>query len=76
MGLMVGVEFVVPGGRAPDKDRTKAIQRACLEAGLPLLTYGTDEKIIRWIPPLVISEQELEEALNIFERALDSVVKT
>lgn len=76
LGLMVGVEFVVPGGRTPDKNRTKAIQRACLEAGLLLLTCGTDENVIRWIPPLIISEQELEEALNIFEDALDSVVNT
>jgi len=47
-----------------------------MEAGLLLLTCGTDENIIRWIPPLVITEQELEEALNIFERALDGVVNT
>jgi 4-aminobutyrate aminotransferase len=76
LGLMVGIEFVVPGGRTPDKDRTKAVQRACREAGLLLLTCGTDENIIRWIPPLVIDEQELEEALNIFEGALDGVVNT
>ena len=76
LGLMMGVEFVVPGGRTPDKNRTKAIQRACIEAGLLLLTCGTDENIIRWIPPLIITEQELEEALDIFERALDGVVNT
>jgi 4-aminobutyrate aminotransferase len=76
LGLMVGVEFVVPGGRTPDKNRTKAIQHACLKAGLLLLTCGTDENIIRWIPPLIITEHELEEALNIFEGALDSVVNT
>jgi 4-aminobutyrate aminotransferase len=76
LGLMMGVEFVVPGGRTPDKNRTKAIQRACMEAGLLLLTCGTDENVIRWIPPLIITEQELEEALNIFERALDGVVNT
>ena len=76
LGLMLGVEFVVPGGRTPDKNRTKAIQRACIEAGLLLLTCGTDENIIRWIPPLIITDQELEEALNIFERALDGVVNS
>jgi 4-aminobutyrate aminotransferase len=76
LGLMVGVEFVVPGGRTPDKDRAKAVQRACLEGGLLLLTCGTEENVIRWIPPLVIDEQELEEALTIFEGALGSVVKT
>jgi len=76
LGLMVGVEFVVPGGRTPDKDRAKAVQHACLEAGLLLLTCGTDENVIRWIPPLVIGEAELDEALNIFEHALDSVVNS
>lgn len=76
LGLMVGVEFVVPGGRTPDKNRAKAMQRACLEAGLLLLTCGTDENIMRWIPPLIIGEQELDDALSIFERALDSVVNT
>jgi 4-aminobutyrate aminotransferase len=76
LGLMIGVEFVVPGGRTPDKNRTKAIQRACLEAGLLLLTCGTDDNIIRWIPPLVTSEEQLEEALDIFERALDGVMNT
>jgi 4-aminobutyrate aminotransferase len=76
LGLMVGVEFVVPGGRTPDKDRTKAVQRACREAGLLLLTCGTDENVMRWIPPLIIGEQELESALNIFEGALEGVVNT
>ena len=76
LGLMVGVEFVVPGGRTPDKDRAKAVQRACLESGLLLLTCGTEGNVIRWIPPLVIDEQELEDALTIFEGALGSVVST
>jgi len=76
LGLMVGVEFVVPGGRTPDQDRAKAVQQVCRESGLLLLTCGTEGNIIRWIPPLIIGEQELEEALGIFEGALGSVVKT
>ncbi|UCH87385.1 MAG: aminotransferase class III-fold pyridoxal phosphate-dependent enzyme, partial [Dehalococcoidia bacterium] len=76
LGLMVGVEFVVTGGRTPDKNRAKAIQRACLKEGLLLLTCGTDENIIRWIPPLVIGDGELEAALDIFQRALESVVNS
>jgi 4-aminobutyrate aminotransferase len=74
LGLMVGVEFVVPGGRTPDADRAKAVQRACREEGLLLLTCGTENNVIRWIPPLIINEQELKEALDIFERALDDAV--
>jgi acetylornithine/succinyldiaminopimelate/putrescine aminotransferase len=74
VGLMVGVEFVVPGGRIPDSDRATAIQQAGLESGLLLLTCGTENNVIRWIPPLTIGEQKLNEALSVFERALDSVV--
>jgi 4-aminobutyrate aminotransferase len=74
VGLMVGVEFVVPGGRIPDSDRATAIQQACLEDGLLLLTCGTENNVIRWIPPLIIGDRELDEALSIFERALDGVV--
>ncbi|GAB4542829.1 MAG: aminotransferase class III-fold pyridoxal phosphate-dependent enzyme [Anaerolineae bacterium] len=76
LGLMVGLEFVVPGGRTPDKNRAKATQRACLEKGLLLLTCGTDENVIRWMPPLIIGDRELEEALDIFQHALASVVNT
>lgn len=75
VGLMVGTEFVVPGTRTPDKDRAKAVQQACREMSLLLLTCGTDENVIRWIPPLVIGQQELSEALDIFESAVDSVIK-
>ncbi|MGD2178876.1 MAG: aminotransferase class III-fold pyridoxal phosphate-dependent enzyme [Anaerolineae bacterium] len=76
LGLMVGVEFVVPGGRTPDTDRAKAVQEACCDQGWLLLTCGTENNIIRWIPPLIIGDQELEQALGIFEKALDSVVNT
>ena len=76
LGLMVGVEFVVPGGRSPDGKKAKAIQKSCLDDGLLLLTCGTDENVIRWIPPLIINENHLEEALNIFEHALKVTVNS
>ncbi|HEC34958.1 MAG TPA: aminotransferase class III-fold pyridoxal phosphate-dependent enzyme [Anaerolineae bacterium] len=75
LGLMVGVEFVVPGGRTPDKDRAKTVQKRCRDNGLLLLTCGTEENIIRWIPPLIITEGELEEALEIFGGALGNAIQ-
>jgi 4-aminobutyrate aminotransferase len=75
-GLMVGVEFVVPGGRTPDKDRTRDVQRACLEAGLLLSRCGVDGNVLRWAPPLVIGRTELEEALAIFEHSLAGVISS
>jgi 4-aminobutyrate aminotransferase len=68
-GLMVGVEFTTLDGR-PDPEAAKAVQRACLEERLLLLTCGTFENVIRWIPPLVVTEAQLDDALATFERAL------
>lgn len=68
-GLMVGVEFVADDGR-PDAAAAKAVQRACLEERLLLLTCGTFENVIRWIPPLVVTGEQIEAAVAAFERAL------
>ncbi len=70
LGLMVGVEFGKPG--APDTATAKAVDKAAFERGLMLLTCGTFDNIIRWIPPLVVNEQQMDEALNLFASALDA----
>ena len=73
LGLMVGVEFGRPG--APDTATAKAVIKAAFERGLMLLGCGTFDNVIRWIPPLVVSEQQIDEALTIFASALDSVAR-
>lgn len=70
LGLMAGVEFVKPGGKTPDKEKAVAVRNACVGNGLLILTCGTYDNIIRWIPPLIINEEQLEEGLRIFEHAL------
>lgn len=70
LGLMVGVEFRDVRG-SPDKAATKAVQRACLDRGLLLLTCGTFENVIRWIPPLVVTGVQIDEALAVFGRAVE-----
>jgi 4-aminobutyrate aminotransferase len=71
-GLMVGTEFTRNG--KPDKDVTKAVQKACLERNLLLLTCGSYENVIRWIPPLIVNEAQIDEGLTVFEDALRSVM--
>lgn len=68
LGLMVGTEFTSNGH--PDKDITKAVQKACVERRLLLLTCGSYENVIRWIPPLVVNESQIDEGLTVFEDAL------
>ena len=70
-GLMVSVEFT--SDDHPDTTTSKAIVKVALESGLILLTCGTYDNVIRWIPPLVVTEAEIAEALAIFAGALDTV---
>ena len=69
LGLMIGSEF----GRT-DKVIVKAIVHAAEENGLLLLPCGTYDNIIRWIPPLNVSESEIADALEIFAGALKQVL--
>ncbi len=72
LGLMTATEFTKANGD-PDTDTAKAVAKAAFERGLMLLTCGTYDNVIRWIPPLVVSEAEIDEALKIFASALDAV---
>jgi 4-aminobutyrate aminotransferase len=69
LGLMVGVEFRTTG-RKPDKATAKAVVHACLERKLMLLTCGAWDNTIRFIPPLVVSGEQVSQALGIFDHAL------
>lgn len=68
LGLMVATEFARDG--RPDPATAKAVQRRCLEGGLLLLTCGPYDNTIRWIPPLIVTEAELDEAVAIFGQTL------
>jgi 4-aminobutyrate aminotransferase len=70
LGLMVGVEFVHPDG-APHGAMTRAVLNACFERGLLLLSAGTYEQVVRWMPPLIVNDQQIDEALAIFGAALE-----
>ncbi len=69
-GLMVASEFATPD-RRPDPARCTAIAAHCRDEGhLLLMTAGADGTVIRWMPPLVVSEGELATGLEVFGAAL------
>jgi 4-aminobutyrate aminotransferase len=70
LGLMIGTEFRTPDNK-PAKLSAKAVIHHCLELGLLLLSCGTWDNTVRWIPPLIVNDQQVEHALNIFSQALD-----
>jgi 4-aminobutyrate aminotransferase len=64
LGLMVGTEF-------SDAARVTAIQKHCLDQGrLILMNAGTYGRCLRWMPPLVVNEREIDTALAAFGAAL------
>jgi 4-aminobutyrate aminotransferase len=73
LGLMIATEFSKDG--EPDTETAKATAKAAFERGLMLLTCGTYDNVIRWIPPLIVTQEQIEEALTFFAAALDSVTR-
>lgn len=75
LGLMVGVEFTDPETRKPDAGLAKRVLQHCLEGGrLILMGCGPYGNTVRWIPPLVVTEAQIEEGLAIFERAVAAAI--
>jgi 4-aminobutyrate aminotransferase len=73
LGLMVAAEFRSEGYK-PDKYTAKAIVQACQEESLLLMTCGPWDNTIRWIPPLVVTEKQINQALGVFTGALENVL--
>ncbi|CAN5687676.1 acetyl ornithine aminotransferase family protein [soil metagenome] len=71
LGLMLGVEFVKENGE-PDAELRDRIEMACFNRGLIILGCGTST--IRWSPPLILTKENVDVALEIFDEAIaDSI---
>jgi 4-aminobutyrate aminotransferase/(S)-3-amino-2-methylpropionate transaminase len=74
LGAMQAIELVRSGGsREPADDETKQIARYCYEHGLIVLSAGSYSNVIRLLMPLVITDDQFEEALAVLEAALEAV---
>ena len=62
---MIAVEFVKPGNAEPDAELTNALATAAHAAGVIVLTAGTSGNVVRFLPPLTISDELLAEGLDI-----------
>jgi 4-aminobutyrate aminotransferase len=69
LGLMIAAEFTAPDG-TPATDLAKAVVRGCLKRRLLLLTCGPWNNTVRWIPPLVVSGEQIDRAVHIFRQAV------
>lgn len=66
VGLMIAMEIVTPEGE-PDAAYTAQIKEKALEKDLLLLTCGSDHNVIRFIAPLIVTEKEIDQAMDVIE---------
>jgi 4-aminobutyrate aminotransferase / (S)-3-amino-2-methylpropionate transaminase / 5-aminovalerate transaminase len=69
-GAMVAIELVRPGTTEPDAAEAARISAACHAQGVVTLTCGTYGNVLRFLPPLVISDELLSEALDVLAEAV------
>jgi 4-aminobutyrate aminotransferase len=74
-GLMIGTEFIVDGRTDKAKPLVKEIIHQSEAGGLLLLSCGTYDNIVRWIPPLNVTAEQVNDGLRIFEDALKATIK-
>jgi 4-aminobutyrate aminotransferase/(S)-3-amino-2-methylpropionate transaminase len=71
LGAMWAVELVADRAtRAPGKEQANAVARRCYESGLVTITAGTYGNVLRTLMPLVVTDEELREGLDVLEAAL------
>jgi len=69
LGLMIGTVFTATDGE-PAPDVARRVQVEAERAGLLLLTCGTYGNVVRWVPPLIVTSEQIDEALEMFSLAL------
>ncbi len=74
-GAMIAIELVQNGSAdEPDADLCKALVGAAMERGLVLLSCGLYGNVIRFLPPLTISDEIIEEGLGIIAECFEELV--
>ncbi len=74
LGAMNAIELVKDRStKEPAKEKTAAVIKYCTENGVIFIGAGIFGNIIRMIPPLVITDEQLERGLETLEKALASV---
>ncbi|WP_461172152.1 4-aminobutyrate--2-oxoglutarate transaminase [Arthrobacter sp. Z1-9] len=69
-GAMLAIELVQAGSKEPNPELTKAVAAACLKEGVIILTCGTYGNVIRLLPPLVITDELLNDGLDVLSAAI------
>jgi 4-aminobutyrate aminotransferase/(S)-3-amino-2-methylpropionate transaminase len=72
-GAMQAIELVVPGTKTPNTSAMNAVVKYCQSKGVLILTAGTYSNVVRFLPPIVITDELLKDALSVLDEALASL---
>src|SRR3990172_3562825 len=72
-GLMIGIEFADPETLAPRPDLAKALLHEAFERKLLLLSCGTFGQVVRVIPPLITTDEEVDRARAVIGESLEAI---
>jgi len=75
LGLMIAIEFVKPdGSKTPDGDKAMQLLDSMLEKGLLAYIAGRWGQVVRFIPPLIVAEEEINRAIEIIDASLKKMM--
>ena len=72
-GAMMAIELVKAGTKDPNPELMAKVIKHCQSKGVLILTAGSYGNVIRFLPPLVITDELLKDALGVLAEAFDSV---
>ncbi len=68
-GAMQAIELVKPGSLDPNSEAMTKVINYCAKKGVLLLSAGTYSNVIRFLPPVVISDELLLDAISVLDEA-------
>jgi 4-aminobutyrate aminotransferase/(S)-3-amino-2-methylpropionate transaminase len=71
-GAMIAMEFVNPATKEPNAGAAKATVNYCNQQGVIALVCGTFGNVVRLLPPLVITDEQLADGLDVLASAVRS----
>ncbi len=72
-GAMQAIELVEAGTKIPNTAAMNAVVKYCQSKGVLVLTAGTYSNVVRFLPPLVISDELLRDAMSVLDEAFASL---
>ncbi|RLJ90521.1 aspartate aminotransferase family protein [Planococcus citreus] len=73
VGLMIGIELMDPETKRPDGKAVMTVLDDCLKQGVLFYLCGNSGEVIRMIPPLTVTKEQIDEGIKILDKALTNL---